>query len=236
MKCENCGRELPPHTSSCKYCGWSMLETTQKESKKSYTSVIIKLGIGFVAFVFICCLFSNYFPTHSSNSDDIPTILDSSDDEYSDDDLDWDEDESEDSDEEYTEITTESPKTLKKERKEYISSCKSYNYKDIARYPDDYIGSKIKITVRISQKMTDDWFDDGQYYVCHSDNDGSGYYIDDCYYIIDDRIGDNTKLLEDDIIEIYGEIVSPTKLQHTLTGATDDYVTIDMRYYKLLSN
>lgn len=54
MRCENCGRELPPHTSSCRYCGWSMFE--KKEEKKSISGALIKAGLSFLA-VFAAIVF-----------------------------------------------------------------------------------------------------------------------------------------------------------------------------------
>ena len=124
-----------------------------------------------------------------------------------------------------TEETTESALS----REEFIALCEPANYKTLARYPDEHIGDKITLTVQISQIIQGGLFDDGQYYRVYTDNDGYGYY-DDEYFMYDMRIDDDTRLLETDIITIYGEYAGLEEVTRALTG-TKEYVPAIKAYY-----
>ncbi len=115
----------------------------------------------------------------------------------------------------------------------FIKTCKKYKYKDLLRNPDDYIGKRIKIKAKIYQVMDGGWFDDGIYYRCYTDNDGYDVYFDDEYYIADARTDKDAKLLNDDIITIYGEYIGSESLTRALTGTQDEIPKINMFYVKL---
>lgn len=89
---------------------------------------------------------------------------------------------------------------------EFIASCQEYNYKDVLRNPEDYIGKRIKVTVKISSVHSESWLNDGKYYFAYS-NDEYDWWMGDEYGIFDRRTEQNPKLLEDDIITVYGEII-----------------------------
>lgn len=119
----------------------------------------------------------------------------------------------------------------KKAKKKFIASCKAYSYKKVMRNPKKYIGKKIKIKCQISQIQEDGLFTK-KYYRCYSYS-GYGIYAGNEYVIYDERISNSPKLLEDDIITVYGTIEEPEEVTRALTGTSDEVFTIDMKYVKL---
>lgn len=117
---------------------------------------------------------------------------------------------------------------------DYKASCQTYNYKDVLRNPENYVGKRIKITVKISTVHEQSLFNPEKYYFAYSDNDGKGWYYDDRYGIFDKRADGSMKLLEDDIITVYGEISDP---QHTasIIVSSSEVFCIDMKYIDFIS-
>lgn len=117
---------------------------------------------------------------------------------------------------------------------EYKASCQEYKYKDVLRNPDEYIGERIKITVEISTVFSEDWSTPTRYYFAYSETEpGSGYYWGDRYAIFDTRVDNSLKLLEDDIIVVYGEISSPQETESWLVNS-EEIFCIDMKYVELI--
>ena len=70
---------------------------------------------------------------------------------------------------------TEKPKAKKRDgKKEYINSCKKYNYKKVLRNPKKYIGKKVKVKLKISSVHEESIFND-KYYLCHAKGDYGWY-------------------------------------------------------------
>lgn len=107
-------------------------------------------------------------------------------------------------------------------REEFIASCEEIPYKTLARYPDENTGKHITLTVKITQILQGGLFDNTVYYRVYTDNDGYGLYFDDEYVMYDSRLDDNTKLLVDDIITVYGEFVGTESMVRALTGTAED--------------
>lgn len=55
----------------------------------------------------------------------------------------------------------------------------------------------------------------------YDDSDGNGFYMDNEYYITDRRSLDKTKIIEDDIITIYGEYAGLIGLTRAINDTTD---------------
>lgn len=126
---------------------------------------------------------------------------------------------------------TLSPEEIEEEYKE---SCQEFKYKDVLRNPDDYIGERIKITVEISTVFNEDWLTPTRYYFTYAETEpGSGYYWGDMYAIFDTRVDDSLKLLEDDIIVVYGEISSPQETESLIVNS-EEVFCIDMKYVELI--
>lgn len=130
-----------------------------------------------------------------------------------------------------TEKPTEKPKTAKQIKKEYMSSCKEYSYKDVLRNPDDYIGEKVKIQLKISSVHEKDILNDTKYYLAYSKGE-YGWY-ENMYAVFDKRSSEDLKLLEDDIIEVYGEIAEPEDTVSLIVNSSEVFA-INMKYVKLI--
>lgn len=121
--------------------------------------------------------------------------------------------------------------TNKKIKNKYIKGCKEYNYKDVLRNPKKYIGKQVKVKIKISSVHEDGWLNDEKYYFGNAKDDYEWY--GDEYAVYDKRISENPKLLEDDIIEVYGEILEPEETTSLITNSSELF-TIAMKYVKLI--
>lgn len=124
---------------------------------------------------------------------------------------------------------------LEKEKKDFISKCKSYKFKDLMRNPKDYKNKEIKLKGKIEQTLDGGFLDDTKYYRVLVDVDNDGYYLEnEEYYIADKRIEKEPKLLDDDVIELFGTFEGTEKLTRVL-GNSDEIPKIEMKYVKLIS-
>lgn len=117
---------------------------------------------------------------------------------------------------------------------EYKKRCAEVDYKDLCRYPDKYSHQRIKVKVKIQQVMDSSLFSDEKVYRVMTDNDGYGLYLDDEYYVIDERNSGAVKLLEDDIVVIYGKFGGMKKVTRALTWTTDEVPSIEMKYAEIV--
>ncbi len=117
---------------------------------------------------------------------------------------------------------------------EYKERCAEVDYKDLCRYPDKYSHQRIKVKVKIQQVMDSSLFSSEKAYRMMTDNDGYGLYLDDEYYVIDERNSGAVKLLEDDIVVIYGKFGGMKKVTRALTWTTDEVPSIEMKYAELV--
>ena len=117
---------------------------------------------------------------------------------------------------------------------EYKERCAEVDYKDLCRYPDKYSHQRIKVKVKIQQVMDSSLFSSEKAYRMMTDNDRYGLYLDDEYYVIDERNSGAVKLLEDDIVVIYGKFGGMKKVTRALTWTTDEVPSIEMKYAELV--
>lgn len=123
------------------------------------------------------------------------------------------------------EIQTEKPVETEEE---YKAECKKIDWKDLCRYPDDYKGQKICVEVKIQQIMS------SKRWRAQSDNDGTGWYMDDEYYLVDKRSSDAVKILEDDVIVVYGEFTGIETITRALTWTNSEIPRINVKYADLV--
>lgn len=124
---------------------------------------------------------------------------------------------------------------LEKEKKDFINKCKSYKFKDLMRNPKDYKNKEIKLKGKIEQTLDGGFLDDTKYYRVLVDVDKDGYYLEnEEYYIADKRVEKEPKLLDDDVIELFGTFEGTEKLTRVL-GNSDEIPKIEMKYVKLIS-
>ena len=117
---------------------------------------------------------------------------------------------------------------------EYKERCAEVDYKDLCRYPEKYSHQRIKVKVKIQQVMDSSLFSSEKAYRMMTDNDGYGLYLDDEYYVIDERNSGAVKLLEDDIVVIYGKFGGMKKVTRALTWTTDEVPSIEMKYAEIV--
>lgn len=150
--------------------------------------------------------------------------------------------------EDKTETVTESKETeqieeavVQEEQKEIIpeiseeefkSLCAEYKYKDVLRNPENYIGEKVKIRVKISSVHEAGMLNPDKYYLSYSQSE-YGWY-GDYYGIIDKRVDNSLKLLSDDVIEVYGEIADPEYTKSLILSSEEIFI-INMKYCELIS-
>lgn len=128
----------------------------------------------------------------------------------------------------------EKEKQVRQEMSKFKKTCKQYEYKDLARNPESYQGKKIKLKVKISQIIDGGILDDNTYYRVYTNGEDDMWWLGDEYLIMDSREDKTLKLLEDDIIEVYGEFDGTTELERALTGTTEEVLLIDMKYVSLI--
>lgn len=123
-------------------------------------------------------------------------------------------------------------------KEEFIASCQEFDYKAIARNPDEYVGKNFKVNVEIFSTASGAWYSDyDTYYKAYTD-DGSGIYFDHMIYLIDrqDKESDSyLKILDDDVVTIYGTFNGMTETENGITGESGEEVCIDIYYAELIS-
>lgn len=116
---------------------------------------------------------------------------------------------------------------------DYKAECQTVDYKELCRYPEKYEGTKIVVKVKVSQIIDANFSGSEKAWQTYTDNSGYGFYADDEYYMLDKRGGDAVKILEDDIITVYGEFTGLEKITRALTSTTDELPRIEVKYADL---
>lgn len=135
------------------------------------------------------------------------------------------------------ESTTEEETTVAETESEdeFKSSCQEIGYKKLLRTPDEYVGQRIVITAEVQQVIDGGLFDDSKYYRVQTDNNDSGYYFDDEYFMYDNRVDDDMKILDGDVLKIYGEFTGLETMKRVITGSKDEVPAIKAYYIELIS-
>lgn len=117
---------------------------------------------------------------------------------------------------------------------DYKAECQSVDYKELCRYPEKYEGTKVVVKVKVSQIIDANFSGSEKAWRTYTDNSGYGFYADDEYYMLDKRGGDAVKILDDDIITVYGEFTGLEKITRALTSTTDELPRIEVKYTDLV--
>lgn len=133
------------------------------------------------------------------------------------------------------EATIEETVEVAETPEEFKASCQEIGYKKIMRNPEEYIGQRIVITAKVQQIMQGGLFDDSQYYRVLTDNDGYEIYADDEYFMYDSRIGDDMKILKDDVLKIYAVFTGMEEVKRALTGTKEEVPAIKAYFVELIS-
>lgn len=108
----------------------------------------------------------------------------------------------------------------KAERDEYISQCTNVKYRDVERNPDNYEGTKIKISGEVVQ-VAEGWFDSVTMRVSAGGN---------MWYVTYARKEGESRILEGDSITCYGEC-DGVKSYTTVLGSQKTIPSLKMEYY-----
>ncbi len=98
-------------------------------------------------------------------------------------------------------------------KEEYINSCASYSFKEISRNPNNYVGKRAVFAGKVIQVSTDG--NKVQLRV-NVTVDSYGYYDDTILVNYTYKDANESKILEDDIITIYGELQGDTSYTSVL--------------------
>lgn len=116
-------------------------------------------------------------------------------------------------------IETKEFKLSEKEIKaEYIKQCKTYSYSDIARNPNKYDGKYAKFTGEIIQVQQEELLGIIMY-VLRVDVTWNGSYYEDTIYVTYFADENDPRLLEDDIVTMYGKLTGE-KTYETVLGSS----------------
>ena len=119
---------------------------------------------------------------------------------------------------------TLSPEEIKAQYKE---KCTAYSYKTIARDPDSYIGTYGKYTGEIIQVQ-----EDGNDCVLRVNITKGKYVYSDTILVVYERKEGEPRLLEDDIVTIYGKNAGTTSYESVL-GATITLPAVYAEYIEI---
>lgn len=116
-----------------------------------------------------------------------------------------------------------------KQKQEYKNKCKTYNYKEIFRNSENYVGKDAKFTGEVIQVLEGN----SLYQIRMNVTKGSyGYYSDTIMAFVP-KNAISGRILEDDIIRIYGNLGSLYTYE-TVLGSTVTIPSIDVLYAELV--
>ncbi|MBQ9428362.1 MAG: zinc ribbon domain-containing protein [Clostridia bacterium] len=128
--------------------------------------------------------------------------------------------------------------TPKMTAEEFKNSCQDFNYKQIARNPENYIGQNFKVAVRIISSAKGGLFSGyDKYYKARTKSENRDIYLGEMIYLIDEqdsKDGNYLKILDDDIIIAYGTFEGMTGSQNAITKEKSEEVAIHLYYAELI--
>lgn len=133
------------------------------------------------------------------------------------------------------ETETETVQETQESEESFKASCVEISYKSLLRNPEDYIGKRMVITAEIKQIMKGGWLDDGEYYRLQTDTSGYENYLDDEYFMYDNRPDNSMKILKEDVLKIYAEFAGLEEVKRALTGVEEEIPAIKAYYVELIS-
>ena len=136
-----------------------------------------------------------------------------------------------------TEVPTATPEPeISKE--DFIAECEEVPYKTLARNPEDYVGKKVKLTVKVSDAINAAWYQGIDTYYKVYTNDEYDMWFGDFYYILETRNENDEgyfKILPDDIITVYGTFEGIMESENHLSGTKSDDLGIRLYYAELIA-
>lgn len=130
-----------------------------------------------------------------------------------------------------TTTTTKPAKTNEEIIQTYKEECQTYNYKDIFRYAEDYKGKYVKYTGEVIQVMEDS-YGARKMYTLRVDVTKTDYGYEDTVYVRYFPMENAPRILEDDIITIYGEL-DGLETYTSIMGTSVTIPTITSNYVEI---
>lgn len=112
------------------------------------------------------------------------------------------------------------------------------NYKDIMRNPENYSGQYFCVTVKILTVETGSFFSGYDRAYKAYTNDEYDMWLGDMIYLLDNRDTDSAdylKILEDDIVTIYGRFDDLVETKNYLSNTTGEELSLQILYAELVS-
>ncbi len=208
--CKHCGQEIAASAKVCPHCGGKNKPPIYKRG----------WFIAIIVLVILYAIGSSGNSSNTSNSTSTSTSSEKAESSISSSSTVVSS--STEADSAASEVSSEASSEPVLSEDDYKAECETVKYKDLCRYPDQYIGHKITIVGKVQQIMDAGWLSNDKAWRIQTDNDGYGYYLDDEYYAI--------KVLQDDIVIIYGEFTGMTEVTRALTNTTDEIPCINVAY------
>lgn len=188
-KAENMGNHLPSHTPQPGVgdAQWRDMDKIKTGKQKKPNSFVVSIILGVLLFFSVAsCALSD-----DSSSNDGESSYDVGYKDGYNAAINGEKDESEEKDED-----KETTQAKEEEKKSYSTVA----YKKLARNPEKYLGKALKITGKVLQA-------DGDYLRIATDKeeyDDTGYGYDDVIFVTYDADSLDYKILEDDVVTVYG--------------------------------
>lgn len=112
----------------------------------------------------------------------------------------------------------------------YRTECEPVGYKALLRKQEEYLDTPVTVEAQVICLVNGGLFDENRYYLCMAvEKNGIERY----YIIRDDREGDDTLILEGDMITVYGELFGSCKLPAELIDTRPTVPAVSMKYFDL---
>ncbi len=121
---------------------------------------------------------------------------------------------------------------------EVKKEAEELDYKAVMRNPDDYVGKYFTVTVEISTVETGGLFSSYDRAYKAYTNDEYDMWLGDMIYLLDNRnteSEDYTKILEDDIVKVYGRFDGLVETKNYLSGSKGEDMSLQILYAELVS-
>lgn len=113
------------------------------------------------------------------------------------------------------------------EKQAFIESCQAYTFEQIARNPQNFKGTNVKLTGEVVQVITDSYSTNLRVNITKKGS-YSTYYTDTIYVVYHPKNGED-KILKDDIITIYG-ISQGDSSYKTVMGSEVTLPNVEAKY------
>ena len=193
--CKNCNNDIGKKDKVCSHCG-----ATVKRRPKAVETIIIVLGVLFFIYVISHISIEENEPTDTTATDGVTTVAT----------------ETQEQETEPSETETSAPDPAVVEA-DYKASCETIDYKEMSRYPDNYTDKDMTFRGKVSQVIEPSFLSKTTTYRIAVTEDEYGFWDD--YIYLEYEIPDGApRVLEDDIITVWGKCTGTESYSSVLSG------------------